>query len=105
MPGLWVQSAIMSCHPGVIDVDNGCKPTRPAQPSIAAGLGPSESPCLSWICKPQARKSCEFGERPNRREAQGTRVSGQAFGTPFFWLLFFGGAKKSSSPERGETRS
>jgi hypothetical protein len=26
---------------------------RPAQPSIAAGLGLSEPPCLSWICKPQ----------------------------------------------------
>jgi hypothetical protein len=44
-------------------------------------------------------KSCEFGERPKWREAQGTRVAGKPPGPPFFWVLFFGGAKKSISPK------
>ena len=33
-------------------------------------------------------KSCQFGERPNRREAQGTRASGQAFGAAFLLVPF-----------------
>jgi hypothetical protein len=53
-------------------------------------------------------KSGEFGERPNRRETQGTRnliadgVPGKSPGPPFFWVLFFGGAKKSTLPGRAK---
>ncbi len=49
-------------------------------------------PCIS---------GAELGERANGREAQGTRRSGPAFGSPFFWVLFFGEAKKSTSPSKG----
>jgi len=38
-------------------------------------------------------------ERRALREAQGTREAGKPPGSPFFWILFFGGAKKSISPE------
>jgi len=40
----------------------------------------------------------ELRERRFAREAQGTRVAGKPPGSPFFWVLFFGGAKKSISP-------
>jgi hypothetical protein len=36
------------------------------------------------------------------REAQGTREAGKPPGSPFFWVLFFGGAKKSTSPFRAK---
>jgi hypothetical protein len=48
-------------------------------------------------------KSCEFGECPKWREAQETRVSGQASGAAFL-LGTFGGAKKSTSPGGRNTR-
>jgi hypothetical protein len=44
----------------------------------------------------------ELGERRFCREAQETRASGQASGPRFFWVLFFGGAKKSTSPVRAK---
>ena len=39
-------------------------------------------------------KCCEFGERPNRREAQGTRVSGQASGAAFLLATFLWRSKE-----------
>jgi len=48
------------------------------------------APCLSVS---------ELRERRALREAQGTRAAGKPPGSPFFWILFFGGAKKSISPE------
>jgi len=39
-------------------------------------------------------KSCEFGERPNWREAQGTRVSGQASGAAFLLDTFLWRSKE-----------
>ena len=52
----------------------------------------------------------ELGARGFFRGAQGTpRYTsgvpwGQPPGSPFFWVLFFGEAKKSTSPEMGEPR-
>jgi hypothetical protein len=39
-------------------------------------------------------KSCEFGERPKWREAQGTRVSGQVFGSAFLLGTFLWRSKE-----------
>ncbi len=41
-------------------------------------------------------RSGELGERAKGRGAQGTRVAGKPSGCLFFWLLFFGQAKKSN---------
>jgi hypothetical protein len=49
-------------------------------------------------------KSCEFIERPKWREAQGTRAVGMPSVPPFFWVHFFGGANKCTSPG-GETQT
>jgi len=64
-------------------------PTRLAQPSIAVKTGSSS----------RLFERSELRERRALREAQGTRVAGKPPGSPFFWVLFFGGAKKSTSPE------
>jgi hypothetical protein len=56
-------------------------------------------PCLSVSSNERDRES---GERRFSREAQVTRDSGQASGPPFFGVLFFGGAKKSTSPDRAK---
>ena len=69
-----------------------------AQPSIAGILRASEPYCRAGFASRRRSKFCEFGERSKYREAQGTRFSGQAAGPRFFWVLFFGGAKKSTSP-------
>ena len=46
-------------------------------------------------------KSCEFGERPNWREAQGTRVSGQASGTAFLLGTFLWRSKEKNLARKG----
>ena len=53
---------------------------------------------FEWISRSEMR---ELRMRRFSREAQGTRVAGCAFGPPFFWVLFFGGAKKSISAPAG----
>ncbi|MGB5440680.1 MAG: hypothetical protein WBN90_13660, partial [Gammaproteobacteria bacterium] len=58
------------------------------------------APCLSF----RAQRECEWRMRRFSREAQGTRAAGCAFGPPFFWILFFGGAKKSISPAGAKAR-
>jgi hypothetical protein len=86
----------------------GPKPATPipwAKPSIAGILRVSEPACRAGFASRRRGKCCEFGERSKYREAQGTRVAGKPSGSPFFWVLFFGGAKKSTSPVRGETRA
>ena len=81
----------------------GCFSLTPlAQPSIAGILRVSEPFCRAGFASRRRGKCCESGERSKYREAQGTRVSGQAVGPRFFWVLFFGGAKKSTSPFRAK---
>jgi hypothetical protein len=57
-------------------------------------------------CKPEQARALfersELRERRALREAQGTREAGKPPGSPFFWVLFFGGAKKSISPFRAK---
>ena len=79
-----------------------CTPIPLAQPSIAGILRASEPSCRAGFASRRRGKCCESGERSKYREAQGTRVSGQAVGPHFFWVLFFGGAKKSTSPCRAK---
>ena len=77
----------------------GCSSLSPlAQPSIAGKTGASEA----MSERIERQRDRELGERRFCREAQGTRVSGQASGPPFFGVLFFGGAKKSTSPDRAK---
>jgi hypothetical protein len=66
--------------------------TRLAQPSIAVKTGGSS----------RLFERSELRERRALREAQGTRVAGKPPGSPFFWALFFGEAKKSTSPDRAK---
>jgi hypothetical protein len=70
-----------------------------AQPSSAGILRISEPTCRAGFASRRRSKCCEFGERSKPREAQGTRLAGKPTGSPFFWVLFFGEAKKSTSPE------
>jgi len=65
----------------------GCAPL----PGLAAVLGECHG-TGGDISKPRWR----------RRASQGTRVAGKPSGPRFFWVLFFGGAKKSTSPERAK---
>jgi len=65
---------------------------RLAQPSIAVKPGG----------RSRLFERSELRERRALREAQGTRVAGKPPGSPFFWVLFFGGAKKSTSPFRAK---
>ena len=48
-------------------------------------------------------KSCEFGERPKWREAQGTRVSGQASGSAFLLDTFLWRSKEKYLAERAKS--
>jgi len=48
-------------------------------------------------------KSCEFGERSKWREAQGTRVSGQAFGAAFLLVPFLWRSKEKELAEKAKT--
>ena len=52
-------------------------------------------PCLSASSDERDR---ELGERRFYREAQGTRVSGQASGPPLFGVLFLAGQRKVPRP-------
>jgi hypothetical protein len=67
-------------------------PPRLAQPSIAVKAGR----------RSRLFERSELRERRALREAQGTREAGKPSGSPFFWVLFFGGAKKSTSPNRAK---
>jgi hypothetical protein len=62
--------------------------SRLAPPSITVKTGAS-SPLL---------ERSELRERRALREAQGSRVAGKPPGLPFFWVLFFGEAKKVQEP-------
>ena len=78
-------------------------PLPPRRRSRASQGKPGQArPCLSASSDKRDRES---GERRFCRDAQETRVSGQASGPPFFGVLFFGGAKKSTSPDRAKTDS
>jgi len=46
-------------------------------------------------------KSCEFGERPKWREAQGTRASGQASGSAFLLVTFLWQSKEKYLAREG----
>ena len=82
--------------------DQGCL-SPPRRRSRASRGKPGQArPCLSESSDKRDRES---GERRFCRDAQETRVSGQASGPPFFGVLFFGGAKKSTSPDRAKTDS
>ena len=48
----------------------------------------------SHVRRPRSGQVCEF---PPRREQRKEPRSGPDFGSPFFWVLFFGEAKKSTS--------
>jgi len=50
--------------------------------------GKQASPCRAGFANHQAQQILRVGERPAGREAQGTRVSGQAFGAAFLLVTF-----------------
>ena len=96
----------------------GCAPFHRASCGTRRGLrDPGFQPITRWRRrasqgKPGQARPClgassgerdrELDERRFCRDAQGTRISGQAFGPPFFGVLFFGGPKKSASPGRAK---
>ena len=50
----------------------------------------------------QQHSARAIGSRLPHQTPQETRVAGKPPGPPFFWVLFFGGAKKSTSPFRAK---
>ena len=88
-----VFTAVLGCTNGP---KNTCPDSRGRSRASQGFWGQVSPPCLSW---PGVFPACELGERPKAREAQGTRIAGKPSGSPFFWVLFFGEAKKSASPK------
>ena len=71
-------------------------PPLPRWRSRASQGKPGQArPCLSASSDSEIASWASAGFY---REAQDTRVSGQASGPPFFWVLFFGSAKKIPRP-------
>jgi hypothetical protein len=93
--GIWQGRQIRAYRP---------KPCQ-AKPSIAAFSGVMRAALFELDLQAGRRgKSCEFGERLKWREAQGTRVSGQAFGSAFLLGTFLWRRKEKYLARKGETR-
>ena len=88
---------------GECDGTGGGTPFPLALPSIAGILRASEPPCRAGFASRRRGKCCESGERSKYREAQGTRVSGQAVGPAFLLGAFLWRRKEKYLARKGET--
>ena len=80
-------------------ISGGQRCTREGKPDPALPCGRAEQRRGAGIRNSHVRRTrsgqvCEF---PPRREQRKEPRSGPDFGSPFFWVLFFGEAKKSAS--------
>jgi hypothetical protein len=78
---------------------------RQAQPSIAAISGLSEPPCLSWICKPQARQILRVRRAPEMTRSAGNPRQRTSLRDRLSFGYFSLAEQRKVARRKGETRA